>query len=60
MTKSNFKKISYDVILETSWPLCHWKTSPKNVTNFLYFAYHSQSKFLATPVVEAYRVLAYA
>jgi len=23
------QKISYDVILMTLWPLCHWKTSPK-------------------------------
>jgi len=28
------QKISYDVILVTSWPLCHRKTSSKNVTNF--------------------------
>jgi len=29
MTKSNFKKISYDVILVTSLPLRHRKTAPK-------------------------------
>jgi len=28
------QKSSYDVILVTSWPLCHRKTSPKTSQNF--------------------------
>jgi len=41
-------KIGYDVLLVTSWPLCHRKTSQ----NFSFLA-PSQLKFLATPVFQS-------
>jgi len=37
------QKISYDIILVTSWPLCHRKTKSKNVTKCFHFSPSNQN-----------------